>query len=251
MSITRSAASWTTRLPWLVAVGFALVPVLFTALASAAAQVTGAADADAALLIAAAAALSAAAGLIVMRVSPPSLRDYGFRAPRDARAVWWFAPPVATIGIILVTAGVHVAAPTLLAYGLLAIAVAVNEEVWFRGVVLAVLRPRGIRTAIIGSSALFGILHLANLLGGESPAIAGMQLAFAVLFGVVAAELAVRTGSLWPAIVWHAAWDFVNFAGGNATTPLALTGIALCCVILLGYAIALWRGLGRPRRITA
>lgn len=134
---------------------------------------------------------------------------------------------------------------------MLAIAVGVNEEVWFRGIALAVLRPHGARVAIVGTSLLFGILHLANLLAGESLAVAGLQLAFALLFGVVAAELAVRTGSLWPAIVWHAAWDFLNFAGGNSTSPLALSGIGVCCVLLLVYALMLWRGIGRPEGTAA
>ena len=128
---------------------------------------------------------------------------------------------------------------------MLAIAVGVNEEVWFRGIALAVLRPHGVRVAIAGTSVLFGILHLANLLAGESMAVAGLQLAFALLFGVVAAQLVVRTGSLWPAIAWHTAWDLLNFAGGNSTSPLALSGIGVCCVLLLVYALVLWRGIDR------
>lgn len=251
MTPSRPAASWVTRLPWRVAVGFALVPVLFTAAASAVAQITRAGESSSALLIAVGAALSAAVGIIVMRISPPSLRDYGFRTPSKLRSVWWFVPPILTLPIIAATAGIHVSAPTLLAYAALAIAVGVNEEVWFRGIVLAVLRPHGARVAIVGTSLLFGILHLANLLAGESLAVAGLQLAFAVLFGVVAAELAVRTGSLWPAIVWHAAWDFLNFAGGNSTSPLALSGIGVCCVLLLVYALMLWRGIGRPEGTAA
>ena len=120
---------------------------------------------------------------------PPSLHDYGFRTPSKLRSAWCSVPPILTLPIIAATAGVHVSAPSLLAFAVLAITVTVNEEVWFRGVVLAVLRPHGARVAIVGTSLLFGIPHLTNLLDGESLAVAGLQLAFAVLFGVVAAEL--------------------------------------------------------------
>lgn len=130
--------------------------------------------------------------------------------------------------------------PTALAMLTLACAVAVNEDVWFRGIVMSVLRVAGVRTAVIGSAVLSGLFHVANVAGGEDAAAAALQVAFAALFGVVAAQLVTRTGSLWPAIVWHAAWDFVNDIGGNAMSASALVGIGAACAIMLVYAIALW-----------
>ncbi|MEQ6898450.1 CPBP family intramembrane glutamic endopeptidase [Microbacterium sp. KR10-403] len=237
---THGPASWPLRHRWPVAIAFALVPVVFTAAASATAELTGADDIGAALVIAAGAAVSALIGLGVMKVSPATLRRYGFRAAHRAAAAWWFAPLPITVLIVLLTQGVHLPVPTVAAYAVLTIAVAVNEEVWFRGIVLAVLRSAGVRGAVIGTSALFGVLHLANLAGGENPADAALQLVFAVLFGLVAALLVVLTGSLWPGILWHAAWDFTNYLGGNATTPAALIGIGLACALMLVYAIVLW-----------
>ena len=73
-------ASWRLRAPWLAAIAFALVPVVFTAGASAASQLSEATEIDGALLLAASAAASAILGLIVMRLSRPTLRDY----PRSA-----------------------------------------------------------------------------------------------------------------------------------------------------------------------
>lgn len=94
---------------------------------------------------------------------------------------------------------------------------------------------------MIVSSALFGALHLANLVGGADPVAALLQVAFAVIFGVVSAELVIVTGSLWPAILWHAAWDFVSYLGGNAISALALIGVGLSCAVMLAYAVRLWR----------
>lgn len=234
-------AAWRVRAPWLVAVGFALVPVVFTGGASAAAQLSGAPEPVAALMLAAGAALSAIIGLIVMRVSPPSLREYGFRAARNARSALWFIPAAVTVAIILVSQGVQVDTPTLLAYGVLVVAVAINEETWFRGIVFAVLRARSTSAAIIGSSILFGVLHLANVAGGEDIGAALLQVAFAALFGVVAAQLIVRTGSLLPVILWHAAWNFVSFIGGNATGVGAMVGLGVACLVMLGYSLVLRR----------
>jgi len=234
-------AIWRIRLRWLAAIGFALIPVVFTAAASAVAQITHQSEAGAALTVAIGAGVSALVGLLVMRMSSPALTQYGFRAPRRAAAVWWFVPLPVTIGIVLVSAGVHVGWQTALAYLVLTVAVAFDEEIWFRGIVLAVLRSGGTRVAIVGSSVMFGVLHLANLAGGEDPSSAILQLLFAVVFGVVAAELVVITASLWPVIVWHALWDFTNYVGGNATTGATLAGVGIACAVMIAYAIVLWR----------
>ncbi|CAH0273384.1 hypothetical protein SRABI02_03738 [Plantibacter cousiniae] len=229
------------RAPWVAAIAFALVPVVFTAGASAAAQLSGASEAGAALVLAAGAAVSAILGLVVMRLSPSRVRDYGYRRPRRARVALWFIPAAATVLIILGTQGIRVDAPTVAAYGVLVVAVALNEETWFRGIVFAILRARSTRTAAIGSSVLFGVLHLANLAGGADVGSSILQVAFAALFGLVAAQLLVLTGSLWPAIAWHAAWNFVSFIGGDSTDSRSLVGLGAACVVMLGYAVFLGR----------
>lgn len=243
-------AVWSVRRLWATAIAFAVIPVFFTAAASAASQLLHADDASAALMIAGGAGVSAALGLLVMRVSPASLRQYGVRVPRGARAGLWFLPLPITIVLVLATQGVRVPGAVLIAYAVLTVCVAVNEEVWFRGIILAVLRGGGVRAAIIGSSIVFAVMHLANLAGGQALPEAILQLTFAALFGVAAAELAVVTGSLWPAIVWHAAWDFVNYAGGNVTTNAALAGTGAASAVILAYVLVMWRTATLHRRRT-
>ncbi|MEH0109429.1 CPBP family intramembrane glutamic endopeptidase [Tersicoccus sp. MR15.9] len=228
----------------LTGVGLALIPVLWTAAGSAFAQILNADDVTAALIVAAGAAVSAAIGMVVMRrrrSSPVA----GFGMPRNGRAVWWGLPLVATVLMAVVTQGLHVAGAVIAAYAVLVCAVAVNEEVWFRGIILAMLRRGGMRLAVVASAILFAVLHLANLAGGADAPAALLQVVFALLFGVVAAEVAILTTSLWPVIAWHAAWDFANFVGGNATTAVALAGIAGACLVMLAVATVLWRRLFR------
>src|SRR6187455_1911251 len=135
-SIVRPEAAWNLHRHWLIAVGFALVPVLFTAAGSAAAQIVGADEASSALVIALGAGLSAGLGLLVMRLSPPTLRQYGFRAALGGRSVWWFLPLPISIVIVVGTQGIQVTGAVAASYAVLTIAVAVNEEVWFRGIIL-------------------------------------------------------------------------------------------------------------------
>ncbi|MFC8303265.1 CPBP family intramembrane glutamic endopeptidase [Specibacter sp. NPDC057265] len=82
-------------------------------------------------------------------------------------------------------------------------AVAVAEEVFFRGIVFRLLLGRwGVLVALIVSSAIFGLLHLINpgssLNGALAVAVeAGLMLGAAYLF----------TGSLWLAIGLHFGWN--------------------------------------------
>lgn len=215
--------------------------MIFTSVGYVAGQILVVDDTEAVWVIAAAATASALLGLLVAGLSRQRLRAFGYRRAVNVGQAWWFLPPALTVLLVLATSGVTISGQLIAAYAVLVIAVAINEETWFRGVVLALLRPSGIRAAIIGSAALFGVLHLGNLAGGADPAGTLLQALFAVLFGVIAAELAVLTGSLWPAIIWHATWDFTSYLGGNATTPLALAGVGAACVVMLVYAWRLWR----------
>ncbi len=90
---------------------------------------------------------------------------------------------------------------------LLVLLVALGEETAFRGVLLPLLLPRGTAFAVAVSSALFGLTHLVNLvLGAPLPGVL-LQVVFAGMGAAGFAALRLRTGSLWPGIALHAAYD--------------------------------------------
>jgi membrane protease YdiL (CAAX protease family) len=87
----------------------------------------------------------------------------------------------------------------------LVIGAPVVEELFFRGLLLRSLDRRfGTPAAVIGSALVFGLVHYELL-----------QLPALILFGIVLAVLAERTGRLGPGIAAHAAF--------NAATVLSLT----------------------------
>ena len=80
---------------------------------------------------------------------------------------------------------------------ILAIVPAISEEVAFRGFLLSAFRTRSrAGTAIVLSAFLFGFLHVLLSLFG--------QLFNATLLGLVLGLLALKTGSLYPCILFHA-----------------------------------------------
>jgi membrane protease YdiL (CAAX protease family) len=71
------------------------------------------------------------------------------------------------------------------------------EELFYRGLLLRALDRRwGTVVAVVASTVLFGVSHLQ-----------GIQLPALLVFGAVAAGLAVRSGRLGPAILCHAGFN--------------------------------------------
>lgn len=239
------ATPWRLRHPVLAAIGLALVPVVLTAAGFAGAQIAGADEATTYLAAAAGGAVSAALGLLLAARFAPRWAGFGLRAPRHAGRVAWFAPLAVTPLLVLLASGFQAPAGLVLPLLATAAAAAVNEEVWFRGLVLTALRPLGVRVAALVSSLLFAVLHLANVAGGASAPSAVLQVMFAALFGLVAAELALITGSILPGMLWHFAWDAASYLSGDGLGTPALLALAAVVAVLAGYAAWLWRRLPR------
>ncbi|MDP7341439.1 MAG: CPBP family glutamic-type intramembrane protease [Candidatus Thalassarchaeum sp.] len=89
----------------------------------------------------------------------------------------------------------------VLSFVSMVIAAPVVEEILFRGYILDAIRKiHGDTVAVLGSAGLFGLLHL-------EPYVVGM----AALGGVIYGWIRIKTGSLWPSIVSHMAWNFLVF----------------------------------------
>lgn len=64
----------------------------------------------------------------------------------------------------------------------------------------------------------------------------------AFIFGVVAAELVLKTRSIIPVITWHTLFDFMNWMS-LAQGILKIVLIVLQTIILIAYAAYLWINL--------
>jgi membrane protease YdiL (CAAX protease family) len=92
-----------------------------------------------------------------------------------------------------------------------------SKELMFRGVVFsAFARRRPIWPAILASSFLFGAIHSLNAFGTGHLFIALMQSVAAGLSGLFLLALRLRTGSLWPPIIFHWIWNFALLVAGGA-----------------------------------
>jgi membrane protease YdiL (CAAX protease family) len=119
------------------------------------------------------------------------------------------------------------------------------EEVYFRGLMLQALKPRGMWQATVFISLLFGMSHALNLFAGAAPLYTLLQLGYATAFGLAFAALVWVTGLIWPVIVAHALTDFaaaLNSAGGLISTTVTPTDYAITAFSVLlfsSYAVIL------------
>ncbi|MEO0015727.1 MAG: hypothetical protein RL589_208 [Actinomycetota bacterium] len=84
------------------------------------------------------------------------------------------------------------------------ILVAVAEEIFSRGIVFGVLLRHGLTVAVIGSSLMFGLMHINTYIGNFDAWPAYWHVMSAASFGIFACALMVLTRSIWMPIVLHA-----------------------------------------------
>lgn len=124
-----------------------------------------------------------------------------------------------------------------------------TEESFFRGLLLQSALPTGIWPAVLISSILFALVHLSNIMAGFTWNYVIGQALFAFGFGVLLSGLRLRTGSIWPGILFHAAKDFPGLILLTVNprqvllTPLNLVLLSsgIYCVILLINAVIMLR----------
>lgn len=138
-----------------------------------------------------------------------------------------------------------------------------SEETMFRGVIFRALEETmAIWPAIILTSVLFGGVHILNVfITGELLASVAQAVA-AALSGLVFIAIVIRTGSIWPAIVYHALWDCLLFLAMNASNAAALQdatdvsdpapGMAMILPVLFNlpniiFAFVMLRNVGKRR----
>lgn len=145
---------------------------------------------------------------------------------------------VAEIGAL--SLGVLILVPILIGF---------SEEVMFRGILLrgAMVRLSQV-SAMVLSAGLFALMHAISgaLIQPLWPTL--HQLAFAFCVGLFLAPVAIRIGSLWPLIVWHAVWDMIIFLSQivGVQHPLALTGM----LFQLVWCAPIWTAIIRAQKET-
>lgn len=180
-----------------------------------------------------------------------SARSLLLYVPVFVPVLWWpFVAPLTGYG--------HLKIPSAVAlYAVLMLLVGFVEEVYFRGLMLQPLRPKGPWHAVIITSVLFGVLHGLNGIYGASAVYTMLQVGYAFGLGLAFAALVLVTRLIWPAILAHALINFtatLNSAAGLTSTTVHTTDYWLTGGLLLfgaAYAVMLLRRNPQPALASA
>lgn len=168
----------------------------------------------------------------------------GFRAmatPRDLR-LYWLPLTLVVVNLAFGFAAMNVG--RVVYFFILAGLIGFVEEVFFRGLILRAIAPRGLWKAALISSVVFGLLHSLNVLGGSDPIATLLQVGYALAIGFGFAAVTLRTGVLWPLVIIHASIDFASFIASNGidssrATTISMVVAAIYIVAFAGYGVVM------------
>lgn len=190
--------------------------------------------------------------------------------PRPPRRAWLYALPALLVALNNVPwVGLFSGRVTIVgSAGQIAwflgesLAIGLFEELAFRGVVFLMLTEkrhstrRGLLAGLLLSSAVFGLLHLTNLLVGADPGAVFLQLGYSFAIGAMCAVVLLKTANIWICVLIHTVYDVGgNMVGRIATgrlwdTPTVVITAILGVATAVFYLLAFWRmDVGETARI--
>jgi CAAX protease family protein len=129
-----------------------------------------------------------------------------------------------------------------------------GEEIGWRGYMLTRLVDSGVPRPVFASALIWAVWHVPLVVAGVyaaglSPLLSAVLLVVGITsFGYVIARMRLETGSVWPAIVLHTAWNSIIIRGFDPATTgagamlwVGESGI-LTTLALVGAAVIFSRG---------
>ena len=172
----------------------------------------------------------AAIALLLGAIAVFRWRDVGFVLPHSVVRTMWVPSLYLVVFLAMVLAvrfarGGALPARTTALIAINCMMVGFSEETMFRGVLFRALKEKlAIWPAVLWTSALFGAVHLLNVFitGQLLPSM--IQAISSGLIGLVFMAIVLRTGSLWPAIIYHGLWDGLVFLLGMSVQAASESG---------------------------
>ena len=125
-----------------------------------------------------------------------------------------------------------------------------GEEIGWRGYMLTRLIDAGVPRPVLASGLIWGVWHVPLVLAGvyaagPSPTVSAVLIMVSITsFGYVIARMRLETGSVWPAIVLHAAWNSViqgpfdgATSGAGATLWVGESGVLTALTLVVAAVI--------------
>lgn len=188
--------------------------------------------------------LSIAVPLIFIWIKKIKPSQIGFTRMEKSsiKTVLYFIPVIAAkIGFLFY--GINNDIHTVMSLLFFTIAIGLSEEIYFRGIILRKLKSCfTIKQTVIISSIFFAAVHASQAFSGTGLILVMLTIINAFIFGIIASEIVMLTKSIFPVIVWHTLYDFINWISLVSGTVEVIL-IIIQSIIMVTYAYYLWTKL--------
>lgn len=176
------------------------------------------------------------------------------------RSLLFCLPPLAVVVnnlpiLALATGAAYLVQPVsyVLLFALQCLMIGAFEEAAFRGVVMLIMlerrraSTRQIFWVVASSSAIFGGIHLLNLLAGAGLWPTLQQVGYSFLIGGMCAAVTLRTRCVWLAVLLHGIFDFCGFLlptlgeGSWWDVPTIIFTVLLAVAVTVYIVVSLMR----------
>ena len=111
------------------------------------------------------------------------------------------------------------------------------EEILFRGFLFNALTKDNKKLAVLISSLTFGAGHLVNLFNGVDFLSTVLQICYAAAIGFLFTIIFMRSKSLWPCIITHAAINSLSAFSVDGDVTFNIITSLILIVVSVGYAL--------------
>ena len=143
---------------------------------------------------------------------------------------------------------VHAAPVYIVWFALECLAIGLFEELAFRGVIFLMLAEKrhktrkGLFWSLILTSAVFGAVHLLNVLMGAGLGGVILQIGYSFLIGAMCAVVLLKTQNIWLCVFLHAVYDFCGnllptLGGGSWWDTPTVIFTAILAVATTAYLV--------------
>ncbi len=137
-------------------------------------------------------------------------RQAGLALPRPDRS-WWTLLPLLVFALSFAAGGLSGSAAQYLSSAILFLALGLNEELLYRGVIQHATNTLGALRSVVWVALLFGFQHVGTgLFFGHSLYDTGAMVISATSFGAAYAAVRLRIGTIWPLAFLHGLGNFCN-----------------------------------------
>lgn len=158
------------------------------------------------------------AAFVFVKIIKMTLSEVGFRAPqKGSLKKLFFLIPLIAVGLSGIIGGIDFSQGIGYIFACLCyvLAIAVSEEMFFRGIICNIWKNSGYKKAILISAALFGACHALQAMANPDLLQTILAICFAFLYGIAFAQIYLLTKSILPGIIIHAFHDFCSFIGNS------------------------------------